>query len=266
MHWKESCIRSVQQRFNFESVVLVHPIYAILNQELATKMLQIQSKRFYLDVKQNKRGKFIKVYSYKYKSFKIQMQTIFIWWPGCRDKCGRPKGPDLHGSLHCRFLTKHSLNQWEKYLIICGMYFWKQTWRVFVVFSGVQRSTFCFQRLLLLPGPPKPRSVAGNVHVSNLGPNTTESNMARNRVGPALVSWSVKISFVVANFHPCFQILLLRMASWSLKWWSRYKTQDKETEESIIVLYPSRTTGVTTWTWRKTPGEGFSHYLIVYFY
>jgi len=30
-------------------------------QELATKMVQIQSKRFYLDVKQNKRGKFIKV-------------------------------------------------------------------------------------------------------------------------------------------------------------------------------------------------------------
>lgn len=30
-------------------------------QELATKMLQIQSKRFYLDVKQNRRGKFIKV-------------------------------------------------------------------------------------------------------------------------------------------------------------------------------------------------------------
>lgn len=29
--------------------------------ELATKMLQIQSKRFYLDVKQNKRGRFIKV-------------------------------------------------------------------------------------------------------------------------------------------------------------------------------------------------------------
>jgi len=34
---------------------------AQLEQELATKMLQIQSKRFYLDVKQNKRGKFIKV-------------------------------------------------------------------------------------------------------------------------------------------------------------------------------------------------------------
>jgi len=30
-------------------------------QELATKMLQIQSKRYYLDVKQNRRGKFIKV-------------------------------------------------------------------------------------------------------------------------------------------------------------------------------------------------------------
>jgi hypothetical protein len=30
-------------------------------QELATKMLQIQSKRLYLDVKQNRRGRFIKV-------------------------------------------------------------------------------------------------------------------------------------------------------------------------------------------------------------
>ncbi|XP_013779956.1 transcriptional activator protein Pur-beta-like [Limulus polyphemus] len=30
-------------------------------QELATKMLQIQSKRFYLDVKENRRGRFIKV-------------------------------------------------------------------------------------------------------------------------------------------------------------------------------------------------------------
>ncbi|XP_055858280.1 transcriptional activator protein Pur-beta-B isoform X2 [Episyrphus balteatus] len=32
-----------------------------IEQELATKMLQIQSKRFYLDVKQNRRGRFIKV-------------------------------------------------------------------------------------------------------------------------------------------------------------------------------------------------------------
>ena len=35
-------------------------------QELATKMLQIQSKRFYLDVKENKRGKFIKVSNKNY--------------------------------------------------------------------------------------------------------------------------------------------------------------------------------------------------------
>ncbi|XP_055922440.1 transcriptional activator protein Pur-alpha isoform X2 [Eupeodes corollae] len=32
-----------------------------IEQELATKMLQIQSKRFYLDVKQNRRGRFLKV-------------------------------------------------------------------------------------------------------------------------------------------------------------------------------------------------------------
>ncbi|XP_064537599.1 transcriptional regulator protein Pur-beta isoform X1 [Drosophila montana] len=32
-----------------------------VEQELASKMLQIQSKRFYLDVKQNRRGRFIKV-------------------------------------------------------------------------------------------------------------------------------------------------------------------------------------------------------------
>ena len=30
-------------------------------QELATRTLHIQSKRFYLDVKQNRRGRFIKV-------------------------------------------------------------------------------------------------------------------------------------------------------------------------------------------------------------
>ena len=30
-------------------------------QELATKTLQIQTKRFYLDVKQNRRGRFIKI-------------------------------------------------------------------------------------------------------------------------------------------------------------------------------------------------------------
>lgn len=30
-------------------------------QELASKMLQVQSKRFYVDVKQNNRGRFIKL-------------------------------------------------------------------------------------------------------------------------------------------------------------------------------------------------------------
>lgn len=35
--------------------------YVPYEKELSTKMLQIQSKRFYLDVKENKRGKFIKV-------------------------------------------------------------------------------------------------------------------------------------------------------------------------------------------------------------
>jgi len=35
--------------------------YAPYEKDLSTKMLQIQSKRFYLDVKENKRGKFIKV-------------------------------------------------------------------------------------------------------------------------------------------------------------------------------------------------------------
>ncbi len=35
-------------------------------QELATKTLQIQSKRFYLDVKQNRRGRFIKIAEVNY--------------------------------------------------------------------------------------------------------------------------------------------------------------------------------------------------------
>jgi len=40
-------------------------------QELATKMLQIQSKRFYLDVKQNRRGRFIKVAEVRYFSHSL---------------------------------------------------------------------------------------------------------------------------------------------------------------------------------------------------
>lgn len=44
-------------------------------QELATKMLQIQSKRFYLDVKQNRRGRFIKV---------AEVSSIIF---SCRGRC-----------------------------------------------------------------------------------------------------------------------------------------------------------------------------------
>lgn len=39
-------------------------------QELATKMLQIQPKRFYLDVKQNHRGRFIKITEVKQRDSK----------------------------------------------------------------------------------------------------------------------------------------------------------------------------------------------------
>ncbi|XP_037945888.1 transcriptional activator protein Pur-beta [Teleopsis dalmanni] len=45
-------------RSDYDSTGKAH---AQVEQELATKMLQIQSKRFYLDVKQNRRGRFIKV-------------------------------------------------------------------------------------------------------------------------------------------------------------------------------------------------------------
>lgn len=46
-----------------------------MEQELATKMLQIQSKRFYLDVKQNRRGRFIKVAEVKQK---ILTKIVFV--------------------------------------------------------------------------------------------------------------------------------------------------------------------------------------------
>lgn len=57
-------------------------------QELATKMLQIQSKRFYLDVKQNRRGRFIKVAevflnlilcrNFNRFDFQIQVSTVIV--------------------------------------------------------------------------------------------------------------------------------------------------------------------------------------------
>ncbi|XP_013148776.1 PREDICTED: transcriptional activator protein Pur-beta-A [Papilio polytes] len=58
-------------------------------QELATKMLQIQSKRFYLDVKQNRRGRFIKVAEIgadgRRSQIFLAMSTAaeFLWVPVC---------------------------------------------------------------------------------------------------------------------------------------------------------------------------------------
>lgn len=53
----------IQKNYLFSSIVYcdIGQQQQSNEQELATKMLQIQSKRFYLDVKQNRRGKFIKV-------------------------------------------------------------------------------------------------------------------------------------------------------------------------------------------------------------
>lgn len=54
-------------------------------QELATKMLQIQSKRFYLDVKQNRRGRFIKVAEVCASSFiyflGLKINDKIFWLP-----------------------------------------------------------------------------------------------------------------------------------------------------------------------------------------
>ena len=42
-------------------IIFVFAFYHTGVQELATKMLHIQSKRYYIDVKQNRRGKFLKI-------------------------------------------------------------------------------------------------------------------------------------------------------------------------------------------------------------
>lgn len=52
-------------------------------QELATKMLQIQSKRFYLDVKQNRRGRFIKVAEVSFYLL-TQLSAIYTYIQGFR--------------------------------------------------------------------------------------------------------------------------------------------------------------------------------------
>jgi PurA ssDNA and RNA-binding protein len=43
------------------SFVFYHVLGFVEEEELASRTLQIQSKRFYLDVKQNRRGRFLKI-------------------------------------------------------------------------------------------------------------------------------------------------------------------------------------------------------------
>lgn len=58
---RESAVYKKNSTNNFFYIYIVGQQGQQSEQELATKMLQIQSKRFYLDVKQNRRGRFIKV-------------------------------------------------------------------------------------------------------------------------------------------------------------------------------------------------------------
>lgn len=63
-------------------------------QELATKMLQIQHKRFYLDVKQNRRGRFIKI---------AEVSTCALS-PADQPAAGRSSRPQVAspaGHVHC---------------------------------------------------------------------------------------------------------------------------------------------------------------------
>ncbi len=46
-------------------------------EELATKTLHIQSKRFYLDVKQNRRGRFIKIAEVNYNLIIFYTKLFF---------------------------------------------------------------------------------------------------------------------------------------------------------------------------------------------
>lgn len=67
-------------------------------QELATRTLQIQSKRFYLDVKQNRRGRFIKI------------AEVCVWKINCKS------GIALHW-LYCCF------NYLLFYVVLLGFFF-----------------------------------------------------------------------------------------------------------------------------------------------
>lgn len=77
-------------------------------QELATKMLQIQSKRFYLDVKQNRRGRFIKVAEvlFQIHSVKVICNLAFLE----TDWCGWSALADLSCPLYCCRISRSSLS------------------------------------------------------------------------------------------------------------------------------------------------------------
>lgn len=67
-------------------------------QELASKCLQIQSKRFYLDVKQNRRGRFIKVaevsYYGKERERERPRRKNILWLINCIFSCFRSEPMD----------------------------------------------------------------------------------------------------------------------------------------------------------------------------
>jgi type IV secretory pathway component VirB8 len=65
-------------------------------QELATKMLQIQSKRFYLDVKQNRRGRFIKVAEVSFRIMVCACSNVNCLLPACMVVKNVMALPQLH--------------------------------------------------------------------------------------------------------------------------------------------------------------------------
>jgi hypothetical protein len=78
-------------------------------QELATKMLQIQSKRFYLDVKQNRRGRFIKVAEVSSLIFYIstvELTTCLHLVSMLKMFGSSPHHPSLNGVSHRHYFLK----------------------------------------------------------------------------------------------------------------------------------------------------------------
>ncbi len=61
---KLDIFESFESIFFFQKKTLIYSFFLVLapyEKDLCTKMVQIQTKRYYLDVKENRRGKFIKV-------------------------------------------------------------------------------------------------------------------------------------------------------------------------------------------------------------